>query len=84
MFHDARGERGPYRAVRAQDIWFCMVHEDQDDPHPDVLRSGGLPHARMVAAEHMDDLRRVAWASGRSLRAGLDARGVGWLPVLPY
>lgn len=77
MHHDARGERGPYTAKHALGPWYCMVPEGVIVPSDSaILTSNGT-----VDDEARELFGKVGWASDRSLRNGLDARGIGWAPV---
>ena len=81
VHHDRGGRRGPYTAVHAEGPWYCMVPEGLDVPPGSMLlRSGGVMFAKAVVDEHLETLRRVGWASERSLRMGV-RDGVGWEQV---
>jgi len=77
MHHDARGQRGPYTARRAEGPWFAMVPEGLEITPEEWTQ---------ISSRRMWDPMPVhlAWASERSLREGLrpGLRGpVGWTPV---
>jgi len=82
MHHDARGERGPYTATHAEGPWYCMVPEGVEvPPGSPVLQSGGFVGLRAFMEEYGELLHQVGWASQKSLLAGRDHRGYGWVPV---